>query len=111
MRFHFAAARTTANSPLARAMSPRRDVKAANDNQFAVLSNGEPSAFRWSEQDRMLKAALRHFAEHGISAAREAGKQAEKAFFAGDRQSYDWWMAVCRTLDKRAAEQLSKTMA
>jgi hypothetical protein len=54
----------------------------------------------------MLHAALRHFAEHGLGAARAARRQAEAAFFAGDRQTYDWWLAVCRTLDRRLAAQL-----
>jgi hypothetical protein len=54
----------------------------------------------------MLHAALRHFAAHGLGAAREARRQAESAFFAGDRQTYDWWLGVCRTLDRRLAAQL-----
>ena len=110
MRFHFAAARTVANSPLARAMAPRRNVKAANDNAKAPCRDASPGVVGWGEQDRMLKAALRQFSEHGLSAAREAAKQAEQAFFSGDRQSYDWWMAVCRTLDKRLADQVGRNM-
>ena len=30
----------------------------------------------------------------------------EQAFFAGDRESYQWWLGVCRTLDKRLAARL-----
>lgn len=56
----------------------------------------------------MLHAALRHFAEHGLGAAREARRQAETAFFAGDRASYDWWLSICRTLDRRMAEELAR---
>ena len=67
---------------------------AANDNGEAEVS------------DRLLHAALRHFAQHGLGAAREARDQAEKAFFAGDRTAYDWWIAICRTLDRRIAAQL-----
>ena len=67
---------------------------AANDNGEAEVS------------DRLLYAALRHFAQHGLGAAREARNQAEKAFFAGDRAAYDWWNAICRTLDRRIAAQL-----
>jgi hypothetical protein len=67
----------------------------ANDNR------GEPSA------DAMLHAALRHFAEHGLAAAHRARKQAEAAFFADDRQSYQWWLEICRTLDRRMASELS----
>lgn len=57
--------------------------------------------------DAMLHAALRHFAEHGLAAAHLARKQAEAAFFAGDRQSYRWWLEVCRALDRRMATELS----
>jgi len=53
--------------------------------------------------DATLHAALRHFAEHGLAAAQRARGQAEAAFFAGDRQSYQWWLEVCRTLDRRMA--------
>ncbi len=53
--------------------------------------------------DAMLHAALRHFAEHGLAAAQRARRQAEAAFFAGDRQGYQWWLEVCRTLDRRMA--------
>jgi hypothetical protein len=55
--------------------------------------------------DQILRAALRHFAEHGLGAARAARMQAEQAFFAGDRQSYDWWLGITRTLDRRLAKE------
>lgn len=57
--------------------------------------------------DAMLHAALRHFAEHGLAAALLARKQAEAAFFTGDRQSYRWWLEICRALDRRMANELS----
>jgi len=56
--------------------------------------------------DAMLHAALRHFAEHGLAAASRARKQAEAAFFAGDRQGYQWWLEICRTLDQRMAAEI-----
>ena len=95
MTVYFAAARSTARSPLARALARKAHGRAANDNGRARDSD-----------DLMLHAALRHFAEHGLGAARAARRQAEAAFFAGDRQTYDWWLAVCRTLDRRLAAQL-----
>ncbi|MBA4164172.1 MAG: hypothetical protein C0510_06015 [Erythrobacter sp.] len=58
------------------------------------------------ENDLLLDAALRHFARHGIGAARAARAQAETAFFAGDRAGYDWWLAICRTLDRRLAARI-----
>ena len=56
--------------------------------------------------DAMLHAALRHFAEHGLAAAQRARKQAEAAFFAGDRQGYHWWLEICRALDRRMAAEV-----
>ncbi len=56
--------------------------------------------------DELLHAALRHFAEHGLAAAHRARKQAEAAFFAGDRQAYKWWLDICRALDRRMAMEL-----
>ena len=61
--------------------------------------------------DAMLHAALRHFAEHGLAAAHRARKQAEAAFLAGDRQGYDWWLEICRALDRRMARELKTELA
>ena len=104
MSFHFAAARSTANSPIARALAKKALVRAANDNGSGIAANDT----LFGSQDQMLKAALRHFAEHGLGAAREARKQAEHAFFMGDRQAYDWWLGVCRALDKRLADKFAR---
>lgn len=93
MTMRFAAARTSAASPLARALARRAPGWAANDNGAEA-------------NDHLLHAALRHFAEHGLGAARDAHRRAEGAFFAGDRESYLWWLGVCRTLDKRMAARL-----
>lgn len=94
MSIHFAAAR----SPLAALINPARHGgivgRAANDN-------GGPAVHL------QLRAALRHFAEHGLGAATVARKNAEQAFFGGDRQSYLHWLAICRTLDRRMALVLS----
>lgn len=98
MPFRFTAARTPAHSPLARVLTRRVAARAANDNCTAG-------------DDRLLHAALRHFAEHGLRAAHEARKQAERAFFAGDRPAYDWWLDICRTLDRRMAAGLERATA
>lgn len=50
-----------------------------------------------------LHAALRHFAEHGLSAAQHARAQAIKAARSGDKQGFDWWLEICRALDRRMA--------
>lgn len=93
MTLRFAAARSAATSPLARALSRRQPGCAANDN--ATDAN-----------DHLLHAALRHFAVHGLGAARDAHLRAERSFFAGDRENYLWWLGICRTLDKRLAARL-----
>jgi len=84
---------------LAPRLSPREIGKVcavpANDNGGSRAS------------DAMLHAALRHFAEHGLAAAQRARRQAEAAFFAGDRQGYQWWLEICRALDRRMASELA----
>lgn len=97
MTVHFAAARSIARSPVARVLSRRTPGRAANDNGNVAHIQAN---------DQLIHAALRHFANHGMGAARAARKQAEDAFFAGDRQAYDWWLGICRALDKRIAGQL-----
>ncbi|AKM06630.1 hypothetical protein AM2010_543 [Pelagerythrobacter marensis] len=97
MTVHFAASRSAEHSPLARILRRPALMKPANDNCLA------------RSDDRMLHAALRHFARHGLGAAREARRQAEHAFFAGDREMYDWWHEICRTLDARLARGLDRT--
>ena len=98
MTIHFAAAKTTTCSPIARALARRAIGRVANDN------GNESSA-----NDPVLHAALRHFAEHGLGAAREARAKAEEAFFAGDREAYDWWLEITRTLDRRLALQMNRS--
>ncbi len=74
----------------------------ANDDTFAhstfVRTHVETDA-------QILRAALRHFAQDGLGAARSARARAESAFFAGDRTAYDWWLAITRTLDRRLAAE------
>ena len=67
----------------------------ANDNQ-----SGQGA-------EAMLRASLRHFAEHGLAAAAHARAKAESAWFAGDRDGYRWWLGICRTLDRRLARELA----
>ena len=86
-----------------RALAPRLDpgeVHAA----CALPANDNGST---RPSDAMLHAALRHFAAHGLAAAHRARKQAEAAFFAGDRQGYQWWLEICRALDRRMASELA----
>ncbi|HSQ97027.1 MAG TPA: hypothetical protein VLM18_13160 [Croceibacterium sp.] len=70
-------------------------ARAVNDNNAA------------HSDDALLRAAMRHFAEHGLAAAAHARRRAEAAFFAGDRNAYRWWLGICRTLDRRLARELA----
>ena len=110
MTIRFAAASTPGHapacSPIAKAMVARAAERVSNDNgdhrdvsQFTGLPR------KVGASDQMLKAALRHFAEHGLGAARAARAQAEAAFFSGDRQAYDWWLSITRTLDRKLAAE------
>jgi hypothetical protein len=98
MTIRFAAARSAESTAVVRALrvAPRR--RAANDN------DGKLGGF---PRDPILRAALKHFAEHGLGAAEQAYRNAEKAFFAGKREEYRHWLAICRALDRRMADAVA----
>ncbi len=93
MSIRFAAARSAGSSVIAGAC-------AANDNH---TYNDNTSSGHGLGSDRLLMAALRHFAEYGLSAAERARSNAEEAFFAGKSEEYRWWLAICAALDRRMA--------
>ena len=95
MSIRFAAARH-GDSCVNRVLGMPRRYSAANDNGGGRQCD-----------DRMLRAALRHFAAHGLGAAEAARREAETAFFAGDRKTYDWWLGICRMLDRRMADAVA----
>jgi hypothetical protein len=95
MSIRFAAPPQARNVRLSGARARAALAGAANDNNAAHAD------------DDLLRAALRHFAEHGMAAASHARRRAEAAFFAGDRNAYRWWLGVCRTLDRRLARELA----
>lgn len=94
MPVHFAAACSNHYRAFLRLRSARMSLNAANDNAIGIGGKDVGG-------ERLLRAALRHFAEHGLSAAERARDNAETAFFAGDSDQYRWWMAICTTLDRR----------
>lgn len=55
-----------------------------------------------------VNAALRHFAKHGIAAAQHAREQAINAGRAGDHQTFQWWLEICRALDRRMARGIDQ---
>ncbi|RZK03624.1 MAG: hypothetical protein EOO76_02260 [Novosphingobium sp.] len=91
MTIRFAAARR-GDSCVDHVLGRAALLPAANDN------------VRTPNDDRMLRAALHHFAAHGLGAAEAARENAETAFFAGDREQYRWWLGICRMLDRRMAD-------
>ena len=95
MSIRFAAPPKALEARLSGARARAAIARAHNDNQ-AAHSN-----------DALLRASLRHFAEHGLAAAGHARSRAEAAWFAGDRDAYNWWLGICRTLDRRLARELA----
>jgi hypothetical protein len=93
MTASFAPARSAAYSPLARVVRAVAPAPAANDN-------GD-----W-DADPALGAALLHFAQHGLGAARSARDKAEAALRGSDREGAGKWLAICRVLDRRMAADL-----
>lgn len=92
MTIRFAAADPQYNPVIARLLGVPARLRASNDNAIGLCT------------DRVLRAALRHFAEHGLGAADQARLRAERAFFSGDSEGYRWWLSICRTLDRRMAD-------
>jgi hypothetical protein len=95
MTIHFAAAVDCRRAALGLAQARVVLGHPANDNPVDATKKA------------VLHAALRHFAKHGLGAAAHARDAAEQAFFAGDRENYRRWLAVCRALDSRMAAGLT----
>lgn len=93
MPIHFAGSRRPATSVLARSLSRPLRLHAHNDNGTldGALSVDTP----------LLRAALEHFAAHGLGAASAAFDRATAAGADGDVAGRHHWMAVCRVLDRR----------
>lgn len=91
MSIRFAAAGAGECTVVSRVLTRPRLHMAANDTDHGIA------------RDQLLRQALRHFAIHGLSAADRAREEAEKSFFAGNREEYRHWLAICRTLDRRMA--------
>ncbi|MDE1468022.1 hypothetical protein [Aurantiacibacter sp. D1-12] len=55
-----------------------------------------------------MHAALRHFAKYGLNAAQHAREQAIAAARNGDRRTFEWWLEICRALDRPMARKLDR---
>ena len=95
MSIHFSAAADSVSSRIARALIAHVPLRPANDN------GPEPA------NDLVLRAALHHFAEHGLSGARIA---AERARSAASRADARHWLGICRALDRRLGARLAREL-
>lgn len=95
MTMHFAPAIPHRNQAVAGALGAAVPAGAANDNDHGLC------------HDAIIKATLRHFANHGLSAARRACENAEAALQAGDHEDCRFWLSICRMLDRRMAAAIS----
>ena len=94
MTVRFASARCAARSPLARVLSRGSIGPVANDG-----TEGEDVEI----MSETTKAALRHFAEHGMRAVPVALNNATLAASAAHEDDYRHWLDICRELDAGAA--------
>jgi len=102
MAVRFAAARSVARSPIARALANRAVKRAANDNGTPPPAN---------DIDDTMRAALRHFAGHGMASALIAARKAERAHRDGDETAHRWWLGICATLDRALALRVERRLA
>jgi hypothetical protein len=86
-------------------------ARLSGDRARAAMTRAHNDNHAAHSDDALLRASLRHFAEHGLAAAGHARRRAEAAWFAGDRDAYTWWLGICRTLDRRLARQLGSELA
>jgi hypothetical protein len=73
-------------------------VMAANDNAGEEADAAATGAF-----DPVLVAALRHFARHGLDAARVAHAEAGRLARAGNAPGAAEWIAITGMFDRRLA--------
>ena len=98
MTIRFATATKGYSSVIARTVCASVPICPVNDNGDA----GDPG------DERMLWEALRHFAEHGLQAAKQAAESAEAARESGDTEGFKWWLSICRKLDRPMGESLAR---
>ena len=97
----------------------RRDVTVLDDVQKMAYSV-KPAVVRVSafatadfhypiEALRTTEAALRHFAEYGLGAAKAALAQAGEARRNGDEAQAHYWLDICTRLDRQAAMRFERS--
>ncbi|MBX9645111.1 MAG: hypothetical protein K2W91_13565 [Novosphingobium sp.] len=58
-----------------------------------------------------MRAALKHFAAHGLRAAEDAAERAAVAHRTGKGEDMLHWLEICRTLDPRRAARVNARLA
>ncbi|VWX51387.1 hypothetical protein [Novosphingobium sp. 9U] len=95
MTIRFAGARTRGNCQIRAWRCRSAPLCAANDNTRTFTDSAA------------LVSALRHFADHGLAAAEQAGAYAAAARDHGDPAASQHWLSVCRQFDRRLAERVA----
>ena len=109
---HDAPARKQDTPPMSiRFAAPRQAIRNRMEDTAEALACRRPAndngpAAQLAEAT--LQAALRHFAQHGLAAARHARQEAESARAQGDERSFAWWRDICRALDRRLAREIDQ---
>ena len=98
MSIRFAAPPSVAPARMCLVRMCELSLMAVNDNRCEEHAGGYDTP--------AVHEALKHFAQHGLEAAAAAGRQAEKAAREGDDEAFRWWFGICRTLDRRLAQEL-----
>lgn len=98
MTIRFAKATPGYSAVIARRVCLLAPISPANDNGVAG-------------DERMMWEALRHFADHGLHAALEAAETAEAALESGDQDGFEWWLSICRMLDRPMGDRLARQAA
>ena len=89
------------------ARSSQASVRMTRDRVRALMPVAANDAGH-SVGPAQMREALQQFARHGLGAAEHARTQAMKAANAGDRQTFEWWLEICRALDRPMARRLAK---
>jgi hypothetical protein len=103
MTIRFSAARGGVTPGYARKLCASAPLGAVNDNPRNIDGNLADTAEPAEITMPILPDALRHFAQHGLSAALQARLKAEAASAEGDELACARWLAICRQFDRRMA--------
>jgi len=101
----FDPARTAGRHAAGRGLVTRVLVLAANDNDGSADETPAAGAF-----DPVLIEALRHFARHGLDAARVAHAEAVHAAHEGNDAGTERWIAITGMFDRRLAATARKEL-